>query len=286
MNPQLSPVNIDDRISSRRSLEGWMLFPGDDEESELLRWSYIKNSCLDDLERDLQIYTPADTVTLAKEEILTETESNYIELKPRQYSGPQLVLINQIDLAKVLERPTALCLKLARKHSVDGFVAGSILIYMRILEQNKISPPSSFDKAKLISEKRDFPNRKTQNYSESSIEPRNRYPDGVLDKTWQKYSSVAHLWAALLALNGFNFKPAASPLHGISNPSLVSIAFNYAKWGVDFFSNEMNRKSRRKDAFNPVDVTYSGSLQPQNFDFANLPTDDLAMELIRKVYPA
>ena len=286
MGVMLKPLCIDDYPTSATVLESWMIFPRDGGENEFLRWSHQRNATLDELENQLHFTAIQASLARTKAEVAHGVPApRHIELSEKQYVDEGYVLIRAVDLARLFQRPTALCLKLAKKNSVDGLVAGSLMLYMRLLEQHSISPPSSFDKAKVISEARDFPNRKKSKYFKSSIEPREKHGNHALEEVWHEFAPVSHLWAALHAIRGFKFTPIARPLAGISIPDLLAVASKYAEWGTGFFSNRMNRQLRKRHEFKFMTVTYTGKLPASSFDFCNLAHDDLAMKFVRKVYP-
>lgn len=289
MNPRkptviFPPLRIDDSSTSRSLLESWMLFPGlrDDHKSKFLRWAHMRNAFLDEMKHQLRFYNAQFKRIPAEKSIaVSEQASEIITLVPKKAVTSEFVLMRAADLARLLIRPPALSSKLAKKQSADAALAGSLLIYMRLLEQRE-PYHSSFTQAAIIAKKRNPEKGKTK-HSPQSIEPREYMASDTAAKVWAQFEAVSHLWAALHALRGFNFKPNLKPLAGVFVPDLLSISSQYANWGADFFSNTMNSALRKNKRFEFLSVEYSGELESNSYDFCELPQDNLAMEFIRKI---
>ncbi len=280
--PKAKQLIVNDSPESTILLESWMLFPAMNDDNEQLRTAYRRIARLDSLGADLKIEAErVSDVIATKQLLLPEAETQYLELTPRTIFGPHPVLIMPGDFASLLNPPTALCSALALKNSQDALLAGSMLVYMRLMDKRQINNPSSFSKARQAALRQQGPKILRRNHAKEDLRPREYYGMRALNEAWVQFAPVSHLWAAVIALRGLRLKPLTAPLQRISVSDLLCIASLYAKWGRQFFWNARNAKYGKYRPFEFFDVGYEGETKAKTYNFSKLPNDKSAMAYIQ-----
>jgi len=228
----------------------------------IMRWNYSTDKEIEHHQQ--RILTLPKTIYDSDLDTPSIVGSEYIEV-PRVVPTDGLILTTREALLAFLERAPAIVRDRAKVESMHGQIAGSLLWYMYHMRHCNLAKPS-VNAAKKICEAH-YPRRfiTTPGRPKKSEQRRvHSYKPGTLSATWRNFSSVAHLWAALLALNDDIIEPTDMPLEGIDFPRFIW----YAKIFSAFGSQYVNRNAPNKKP-----VLNSDSLIEPSLD----PSGDLAM---------
>ena len=174
-----------------------------------------------------------------------------------------------------VQRHLVLLSQQERKRFWQGMTAGSVLI--RLMQIDRDAPPASVNKAMVALED----HLQGATYADGSYGPRSLRE---IQGAWSEYKPVAHLWAALMALqlrekNPYEFDPdVVRSFFTESLPEFLAAAEYLLRFGADFHS-----RGQRKPLLTRSEVWHLPqglSLPP--FDITLPPLEDETIKILQK----
>lgn len=290
--PQANPKNIINKLgakSSKEKREAQIAAIKLLEETNIIRrWNYSLDSRIEYLQQEIlaRPNTPND-FDVVMDSVKPE---EFIDIEPREIKADAFTLVKTTreGLLQLLERAPAIIRRQAKIESVHGQIAGSLLWYIYHMVHGKFPNPS-LTKAREICIAH-YPKRFNNGRgrpAKNSTRLVHSYAEGTLKNTWRDFGSVAHLWAAYLAMNKDIICPTDRPLENIN----ISKFICYAEYFSEFATNYIIPGSQKKSVLNkntlielPVEV--SGDMTHLGEHLINAGVKQYMAEYFNKTSPA